>query len=82
MLALTGQFESALEFLARSERFKVHGVHIAIALHELHLLALSASPGSLLRMVCINFFSKKRINYRVFQFLLTQMSQSLPVCSI
>ncbi|CAG9768838.1 unnamed protein product [Ceutorhynchus assimilis] len=39
MLALTGQFEAAIEFLARIERFKVHAVHMAIALNELYLIA-------------------------------------------
>ncbi|ENN73001.1 hypothetical protein HUJ04_005601 [Dendroctonus ponderosae] len=39
VLALTGQFEAAIEFLARIERFKVHAVHMAIALNELYLLA-------------------------------------------
>ncbi|KAH8407260.1 hypothetical protein KR222_011787 [Zaprionus bogoriensis] len=37
-LALTGQFEAAIEFLARSEPLRVHAVHMAIALHELGLL--------------------------------------------
>lgn len=39
VLALTAQFEAAVEFLTRIERYKVHGVHIAIALHELYMLA-------------------------------------------
>lgn len=39
VLALTGQFEAAIEFLARVERFKVHAVHMAVALNELYLLA-------------------------------------------
>lgn len=39
MLILTGQFEAAIEFLFRVGKFKVHAVHIAIALHELGLLA-------------------------------------------
>ncbi|XP_017083407.1 nuclear pore complex protein Nup93-1 [Drosophila eugracilis] len=37
-LALTGQFESAIEFLARRDDNRVHAVHMAIALHELGLL--------------------------------------------
>nr|XP_017002661.1 nuclear pore complex protein Nup93-1 [Drosophila takahashii] len=37
-LALTGQFEAAIEFLARREETRVHAVHMAIALHELGLL--------------------------------------------
>lgn len=39
VLTLTGQFEAAIEFLTRVERYKVHGVHMAIALHELYMLA-------------------------------------------
>ena len=39
MLILTGQFEAAIEFLYRVGKYKVHAVHIAIALHELGLLA-------------------------------------------
>lgn len=37
-LALTGQFEAAIEFLARSDVNRVHAVHMAIALHELGML--------------------------------------------
>nr|XP_022911673.1 nuclear pore complex protein Nup93-like [Onthophagus taurus] len=39
VLMLTGQFEAAIEFLARIERYKVHAVHMAIALNEIYLLA-------------------------------------------
>lgn len=39
VLALTGQFEAAIDFLARIERFKVHAVHMAIALNEIYLIA-------------------------------------------
>lgn len=38
VLALTGQFEAAIEFLSRFERFRTHAVHIALALSELHLI--------------------------------------------
>ncbi|EDW97527.1 nuclear pore complex protein Nup93-1 [Drosophila yakuba] len=37
-LALTGQFEAAIEFLARRDDNRAHAVHMAIALHELGLL--------------------------------------------
>lgn len=37
-LALTGQFEAAIEFLSRSDAYRVHAVHMAIALHELGML--------------------------------------------
>lgn len=38
ILFLTGQFEQAIEFLFRFQRFKAHAVHIAIALNEIGLL--------------------------------------------
>jgi nuclear pore complex protein Nup93 len=38
ILILTGQFEAAIEFLSRFERFRTHAVHIGLALNELHLL--------------------------------------------
>ncbi|XP_030374032.1 nuclear pore complex protein Nup93-1 [Scaptodrosophila lebanonensis] len=37
-LALTGQFEAAIEFLARTQANRSHAVHMAIALHELGVL--------------------------------------------
>lgn len=40
VLALTGQFEAAIEFLSRVDRYRVHAVHMAIALNEVYLLAL------------------------------------------
>ncbi|XP_068159927.1 nuclear pore complex protein Nup93-1 [Drosophila tropicalis] len=43
VLALTGQFESAIEFLARTEANRPHAVHMAIALHELCLLGVPNS---------------------------------------
>ncbi|KAJ9579367.1 hypothetical protein L9F63_024525, partial [Diploptera punctata] len=43
VLILTGQFEAAIEFLARVEKLRVHAVHIAIALNEHNLLALPAN---------------------------------------
>lgn len=39
LLALTGQFEAAVEFLSRFERYRTHAVHVALALGELGLLA-------------------------------------------
>ncbi|ALC48727.1 CG11092 [Drosophila busckii] len=39
VLVLTGQFESAIEFLARTEKLRAHAVHMAIALNELSMLA-------------------------------------------
>ncbi|XP_056638972.1 nuclear pore complex protein Nup93-1 [Diorhabda sublineata] len=38
MLALTGQFEAAFEFLSRTEKYKVHSFHMALALNELYML--------------------------------------------
>ncbi|XP_072937002.1 nuclear pore complex protein Nup93-like [Epargyreus clarus] len=38
VLTLTGQFEPAIEFLSRIPRFQVHGVHMALALHDVFML--------------------------------------------
>ena len=38
MLFLTAQFEAAIEFMCRIERFRSHGIHVALALHEAGLL--------------------------------------------
>ncbi|XP_039959553.1 nuclear pore complex protein Nup93-1-like [Bactrocera tryoni] len=38
VLALTGQFEAAIEFLARTEQYRTHAVHIALALNEMFLI--------------------------------------------
>lgn len=42
ILFLTGQFEQAVEFLFRFQRFRSHAVHVAIALNEVGLLV---KPG-------------------------------------
>ncbi|KAK5646486.1 hypothetical protein RI129_004950 [Pyrocoelia pectoralis] len=52
VLALTGQFEAALEFLGRVEKYQIHGVHMAIALNEMHLLGLPKAPTS--PLLCID----------------------------
>lgn len=49
VLALTGQFEPAIEFLSRFERFRTHAVHIAIALNELFMLGLPRNVQQPLR---------------------------------
>ncbi|EDV95252.1 nuclear pore complex protein Nup93-1 [Drosophila grimshawi] len=38
VLVLTGQFESAIEFLARTAENRAHAVHMAIALNEISML--------------------------------------------
>lgn len=38
MLILTAQFEAAVEFLTRIARYKVHAVHMGIALHEMYII--------------------------------------------
>lgn len=43
VLFLTCQFEAAIEFLFRSEQFRTHAVHVAIALHSKNLLLSSSS---------------------------------------
>jgi len=40
VLFLSGQFEAAIDFLWRSDKFRSHATHIAIVLHEMGLLAL------------------------------------------
>ncbi|RZF45349.1 hypothetical protein LSTR_LSTR002792 [Laodelphax striatellus] len=51
LLFLTGQWEAAIDFLVRSDRLRVHGVHMAIALQELNLLAMPASVKSPLLVI-------------------------------
>ena len=41
VLFLTGQFEAAVEFLFRVDRFRAHGVHVGLALHEAKLLLVA-----------------------------------------
>lgn len=41
ILLQTGQFEAAIEFLSRKEALRCHAVHVALALHEMNLLALT-----------------------------------------
>ncbi|XP_034479428.1 nuclear pore complex protein Nup93-1 [Drosophila innubila] len=43
VLVLTGQFESAIEFLARTDVNRPHAVHMAIALNELSMLGTPSS---------------------------------------
>lgn len=50
VLALTGQFEPAIEFLSRFERFRTHAVHIALALNEMNMLGLPDNVQQPLRM--------------------------------
>ncbi|KAJ6638477.1 Nuclear pore complex protein Nup93-1 [Pseudolycoriella hygida] len=38
VLTLTGQFEAAIEFLSRFERYRTHAVHIALAMSEINML--------------------------------------------
>lgn len=49
VLALTGQFEPAIEFLSRFDRYRSHAVHIALALNELFMLSL---PRSVQQPLC------------------------------
>ncbi|XP_053681356.1 nuclear pore complex protein Nup93-1-like [Anopheles nili] len=38
LLALTGQYEAGIEFLSRFDKYRVHAVHIGLALNELHMI--------------------------------------------
>lgn len=49
VLALTGQFEPAIEFLSRFDRYRTHAVHIALALNELFMLGLPRNVQQALR---------------------------------
>ncbi|XP_017099582.1 nuclear pore complex protein Nup93-1 [Drosophila bipectinata] len=46
VLALTGQFESAIEFLSRTDTNRPHAVHMAIALNELCMLGTPSSVAA------------------------------------
>lgn len=54
MLFLTGQFEAGIEILYRSTKFATHAVHIAIALNEQGLLALSDNVARPVRKLLYN----------------------------
>lgn len=81
MLALTGQFEAAFEFLARIEKFKVHAVHMAIAMNELYMLGPPGDPGSPLRRFLhskfVNCLTKEFV-IAFFQFLWIQSMRNQP----
>lgn len=49
VLALTGQFEAGVEFLARFDKYRAHAVHIALALSELHMIG---GPRNLQEPLC------------------------------
>ncbi|XP_042209657.1 nuclear pore complex protein Nup93-like [Homarus americanus] len=46
ILLQTAQFEAAVEFLSRKEALRCHAVHVALALHEMNLLAIPAEVHS------------------------------------
>lgn len=52
VLALTGQFEAAIEFLSRTEKYRTHAVHMALALNELFLIA---GPRNVQEPLCMIF---------------------------
>lgn len=60
VLALTGQFEAAIEFLSRFDRYRTHAVHIALALNELHLIG---GPRNIKEPLCkLKIFKFKNCN--------------------
>lgn len=61
MLTLTGQFEAAIEFLSRFERYRTHAVHIALALNELYMLAGPRNVQAPLRKGRIYYFYKTNL---------------------
>ena len=56
VLFLTGQFEAAIDFLARIERLRCHSVHVALAMYESQFLALPLNVQSPLRKLFFFFF--------------------------
>eukprot|EP00095_Tigriopus_kingsejongensis_P011127 maker-scaffold645_size120276-snap-gene-0.39 protein:Tk11127 transcript:maker-scaffold645_size120276-snap-gene-0.39-mRNA-1 annotation:"nuclear pore complex protein nup93" len=63
VLFLTGQFETAIEFLFRASRFRPHAVHIALALYEMNLLLLPNNiQAALLSKESADRHPLKRIN--------------------
>ncbi|XP_001607183.1 nuclear pore complex protein Nup93 [Nasonia vitripennis] len=66
MLFLTGQFEAAIEFLARGAggRHLAHAVHLAAAMHEHSLLAVSQSVlAPLISVDPVDKSPAKRLNF-------------------
>ncbi|KAI9580747.1 nuclear pore complex protein Nup93-1-like [Glossina fuscipes] len=63
VLSLTGQFEAAIEFLARSEKYRAHAVHIGLALNEMMLIQGPRSVEEPLLSVDIkDSVPKRRLN--------------------
>ncbi|XP_023022838.2 nuclear pore complex protein Nup93 [Leptinotarsa decemlineata] len=84
VLALTGQFEEAFAFLSRTDKFRPHSVHMAIALNELYMLALPKDSNSLLitndpmhdkPAACLNLV--RLIMMYVKKFELTSLNEAL-----
>uniref|UniRef100_A0A1B6CIL9 Nuclear pore protein n=1 Tax=Clastoptera arizonana TaxID=38151 RepID=A0A1B6CIL9_9HEMI len=51
LLFLTGQWEASIDFLMRNDKLRVHGVHIAIVLHDLDMIGLPMDMKSPLLVV-------------------------------
>lgn len=59
VLALTGQFEAAIEFLSRTEKYRPHAVHIALALNEMFIIG---GPRNVQEPLCeysFNYFNQR-----------------------
>uniref|UniRef100_A0A1B6C656 Nuclear pore protein n=1 Tax=Clastoptera arizonana TaxID=38151 RepID=A0A1B6C656_9HEMI len=84
LLFLTGQWEAAIDFLIRKDNFRVHGIHLAIALYEVDLLGMPRSisaptltldkddPIPMLRLnfvSLIKFYIRRFDNHHVFETL-------------
>lgn len=55
VLALTGQFEAAIEFLARTEQYRTHAVHITLALNELGIIG---GPRNVQKPLCMSIYKQ------------------------
>lgn len=66
LLALTGQFEAALEFLSRFERYRTHAVHMALSLGEIFLLGGPRNIQASLRKFSLCFYKNTFIRTTSF----------------
>ena len=65
---MSGQFESAIEFLSRFEVHKSIAVHVALVLYESHLLLLPENPHVQLCWYCLHFVNEHEFATNVFSY--------------
>lgn len=69
VLTLTGQFEAAIEFLSRFDRYRTHAVHIALGLNELFMIAGPRNVQQPLREWILFFIPSHPLIENWFSFL-------------